>query len=701
MGHIKRMCKEEVYCKYCKIYTHSTRACRTYPVTSSRKNTPEKRSSEDIEREVSRRVQEEVQHILNDLSTNRRVTNTQETSHPKQAFGQKEVTSQVNDIPKRGQNVQNLIGDYQRPSEVFDRDTRGSGKTEQTGGSENPILNQQWDEPLQTQPPTIPTAVPTFQQNPHNRSQTQVQETATNKTSHQFETSAGGQQNRSSDQRSRQPAPVTRENASTFMMRQQVETPLNEQQESLLNRGMTDQLLRVQGNVSTPTRYRRFDQMKGKQCNCYIQPTNEDSNQDGRVTTIGKRNPHTEHAGSVNSGDKYVRDEKESDRSEPQECKVTRILPDEEVNFMDLVRDSVTAQARTGPKPMFENNYFVGDNNWRTVAKEKPDVMRQINESRNRSSIAVQTAVSLLGEEDKPAQFVQTGISRMKTMGNNEGVYDTQSPLVVEPAKNGNSTGWSTNSFNLPEVHQNTSVRQQCKELPDLTMPPPPIQDHTQPQGQGEANTNGCTENAILRVIERMTDTMEQQMRLSATRSEYNMQQNTKVMDQFIKSQDRRDLDPALMDILTFTGEEPEKCLEWITWIKNVCRQSGRSFQQELTNKSRLVVQNFLSALDKDISKIDLIEKVLQMFSDIPTTTQAIIKLKAMRQGENETILAYNQRYKTLVEQVEGRTIECITSPVAMEMNLGTIIPPLRKSIKNSLFWNSKHAPNTVGRSYD
>ena len=42
MGHIKRMCKEEVHCRYCKVYTHSTAACRTYPVTSSRKNTPEK-----------------------------------------------------------------------------------------------------------------------------------------------------------------------------------------------------------------------------------------------------------------------------------------------------------------------------------------------------------------------------------------------------------------------------------------------------------------------------------------------------------------------------------------------------------------------------------------------------------------------------------------------------------------------------------
>ena len=369
---------------------------------------------------------------------------------------------------------------------------------------------------------------------------------------------------------------------------------------------------------------------------------------------------------------------KEGGRKGLQECKVIRILPDEELDFMDLVRDSVSAQARTGPKPMFVNNYFVGDNIWRTVAGKKPDAMRQTDESKNQSSTAVQTAVSLLGEEDKPAWFMQMGISRMKAMGNSEGVYDTQSPVVVEPAKSGNSTGWSTNSFNLPEVHQNTSVRQQCKGLPDLTVPPPPIQDHTLPQGQSETNTSGRAENAILRVIERMTDTMEQQMRLSATRSEYNMQQNTKVMDQFIKAQDRRDLDPALMDIPTFTGEEPEKCLEWIARIKNVCRQSGRSFQKELTNKSGLVVQNFLSALDRDISETEL---------------------KAMRQGDNETILAYNQRYKTLVERVEGRPIECITSPVAMEMYLGTIIPPLRKSIKNSLFWNSKHAPKTMGEA--
>ena len=227
-------------------------------------------------------------------------------------------------------------------------------------------------------------------------------------------------------------------------------------------------------------------------------------------------------------------------------------------------------------------------------------------------------------------------------------------------------------------------------------MPPPPIST------QAPSPSPRCSdpeENTILKVMERMTETMDQQMKLSATRADYNMQQNTKMMDQSIRAQDRRDLDPALMNIPTFTGEEPEKCLEWITRIRNVCRQSGCSFQQELTNKSGLVVQNFLSSLDTNITENDLVEKILQMFSDIPTTTQAIKKLKEMRQNENESILAFNQRYKTLLERVEGRPIELITSPVAMEMYLGTIIPPLRRSIKNSIFWGSKHAPNTVGEA--
>ena len=121
MGHIKRFCKEEVYCKYCKIYTHSTTACRTYPATSSRKNTPEKRTQEDIDQEVNRRVQKDLLRIISGLSTNQQIAmGSQGTTYPIQSSTQAGVPTQTlsentpyQHIPGRQQEAQNLIGDFQ------------------------------------------------------------------------------------------------------------------------------------------------------------------------------------------------------------------------------------------------------------------------------------------------------------------------------------------------------------------------------------------------------------------------------------------------------------------------------------------------------------------------------------------------------------------------------------------------------------
>ena len=463
-------------------------------------------------------------------------------------------------------------------------------------------------------------------------------------------------------------------------------------EENQVQQGSAHVTTNVHLNRADPATNRQVEQIGCAQCNCHRQSLSNVPAPENR-----KFNLHTEYEDRSSGVSNFFRGKKQSEEKSSRECQIIRILPEEDDDYMDIVRRSVSSQNRKDLKPMFVNNFFAGDNNWRTVPQVTYETARHSDESRSRASTGVQTAVSFLGEEDKNLSILQAGIARMKSMGASGDECKAQPPVVVEPAKPGNTTNWSTHSFNIPNPQQDAS-RQQCKGFPDYTVPPPTIQTPTTgpltPQTPCKQE-----ESAILRVIEKMTETMDQQMKLSATRADYNIQQNTKMMEQFIRAQDRRDLDPALMDIPTFTGEEPEKCLEWITRIKNVCRQSGRSFQQELTNKSGLVIQNFLASLDANISEDDLVEKVLQMFSDIPTTTQAIKKLKETRQGEGESILAYNQRYKALVERVEGKPIEFITSPVAMEMYLGTIIPPIRKSIKNSIFWNSKHAPNTVGEA--
>ena len=142
MGHIKRFCKEEVYCKYCKIYTHSTTACRTYPATSSRKNTPEKRTQEDIDQEVNRRVQKDLLRILTGLSMNRKIAiGGQGTTYPTQSSAQIGIPAQslsentpYQHIPERRQDVQNLIGDYQHPPDVTEQEHVGINNTGQIKG---------------------------------------------------------------------------------------------------------------------------------------------------------------------------------------------------------------------------------------------------------------------------------------------------------------------------------------------------------------------------------------------------------------------------------------------------------------------------------------------------------------------------------------------------------------------------------------
>ena len=110
-------------------------------------------------------------------------------------------------------------------------------------------------------------------------------------------------------------------------------------------------------------------------------------------------------------------------------------------------------------------------------------------------------------------------------------------------------------------------------------------------------------------------------------------------------------------------------------------------------------MQNFIRSLNEQISNKDLPEETLQFFSDVQTTSHVLNKLWLIRQGSEEPIINYNQQYQNLAEMVEGCQLNNITSTVAMELYLGSIIEPIRKSIRNTLYFNSKHALKTLGEA--
>ena len=139
--------------------------------------------------------------------------------------------------------------------------------------------------------------------------------------------------------------------------------------------------------------------------------------------------------------------------------------------------------------------------------------------------------------------------------------------------------------------------------------------------------------------------------------------------------------------------------MDWINRIRNICNQAGRSLRQELMNKSEPVVQNFIGTMGDTWTDEEVIEEILKYFSDIPTPAHAITKLRALIQGEEEAIVTYNQKYRTLVERVEKKLVDKIDSYVELEQYLGSIILPIRKSIRSNIYWKSSHAPKTLGEA--
>ena len=115
-------------------------------------------------------------------------------------------------------------------------------------------------------------------------------------------------------------------------------------------------------------------------------------------------------------------------------------------------------------------------------------------------------------------------------------------------------------------------------------------------QEETTKGTNVVSNTDILESIQNITKVMQQQLMFNSKTAEQGIIQTASLFQEMIKSQEKRDLDPALLAIPTFLGEPADrsKCLDWVSRVMNVCDQSGCSFRQELINKSGILVQNFI-----------------------------------------------------------------------------------------------------------
>ena len=263
--------------------------------------------------------------ILTDLSTNQQVVNNPGTSYPKEGSKQMKTPNQpVNEntpyqhIPEQRQEVQNLIGEFQHPPEVIEQEPSTSNNSKHTMENHNqdPILNQQWNDPPHLQPPMRPMNIPAAQ--------------ATNNVinTRNANTTAG----------------ANVENPATH---RRVEMSMVGSQGRQSNQGGPTSTV-TQSNVTPPTMNRRVEQNSCTHCSCHHQLTEGARDVNVPGTENQRLNVHTEYEDRTNGASRFFCGKRHTDESGLRECQIIRILPDESDDYMDIVRDSVSAQTRRG-----------------------------------------------------------------------------------------------------------------------------------------------------------------------------------------------------------------------------------------------------------------------------------------------------------------------------------------------------------------
>ena len=101
-------------------------------------------------------------------------------------------------------------------------------------------------------------------------------------------------------------------------------------------------------------------------------------------------NLHLEYSGSSSSKSNFPQnDRQEKIQQNPMIINTDRIrhIQPDDGNLTELVRDRICAQAKEGVRPMFINNYYVGNNSWRPGGPEvKVNSRRNGDTLINRSS---------------------------------------------------------------------------------------------------------------------------------------------------------------------------------------------------------------------------------------------------------------------------------------------------------------------------
>ena len=103
-----------------------------------------------------------------------------------------------------------------------------------------------------------------------------------------------------------------------------------------------------------------------------------------------------------------------------------------------------------------------------------------------------------------------------------------------------------------------------------------------------------------------------------------------------------------MKNIKIFNGTNKAECITWLSQIETAARFSNTSFRELICQSMAPSMLHILSELSALATDDDIKNVILTNYSDIPSTTEAAMRLKSMQISTTEPLVTCNHRYEAI-----------------------------------------------------
>ena len=123
----------------------------------------------------------------------------------------------------------------------------------------------------------------------------------------------------------------------------------------------------------------------------------------------------------------------------------------------------------------------------------------------------------------------------------------------------------------------------------------------------------------------------------------------TQIVNQATKSNKRDETAKQMMkNIKIFDGSNKAECINWISQVEAAAKFTNTPFRKLICQSMAPTMLHIFSELSAMATDEDIKEAILTNYSDIPSTTEAAIRLQNIQISAHEPLVTFNHRYEAI-----------------------------------------------------